>query len=275
MKIYLPPNAVGKSIRLNKILPDGKAVIFAFDHGVEHGPKDFPPWHMDPRAIISKVVEEGVDGIMTTKGVAIHTWDLWAGRVPLILKLTGKTSLRPKDEQLLQSPIALVEDALKLDADAVAVTVYWGSQYEDAMLRFFVEVAHIANDYGLPVLQLAYPRGPAIQNRYDVEIVRYGARAAMELGADIIKTYWTGSKETFAEVVKAATPVPVLLSGGAKKEKLEEFLEIVKAVMDAGGKGAVVGRNIFQRKNPEAALRAIKLVVHEGVSVKEAVESIR
>ncbi len=267
-------NEVGKRIRLSRILGRGRAVIFAFDHGVEHGPSDFPPEHIDPKIILSKVVEAGVDAIMMLPGTARLTWDVWGNKTSLILKITSKTNLRPKDERLLQSMFGFVEEAIALGADAVAATIYWGSQYEDVMLERWFSIRNAAETYGLPCLQLAYPRGPAITNRYDVEIVRYGARAAAESGADLIKTYYTGSLETFREVVKAASGVPVLMSGGPRREKEIDFLRDVWNVIRAGGKGVVVGRNVFQHRNPKGMLKAIQAVVYEDKSPEEAVKLI-
>ncbi len=266
-------SSTGKRVRLGRILPDGKALVFAFDHGVEHGPKDFPPEHVDPRKILSKVVD-AVDAVMLLPGMAALTSDVWAGKTALIVKVTSKTNLRPPAERLLQSPFGTVEEAVALGADAVAATVYWGSDKEDAMLRTWVGVKESAEYYGLPCLQLAYPRGPAIQNRYDPEVVRYGARAAAESGADLIKTYYTGSEETFRRVVEAASGVPVLMSGGAKAKTPLDFLRVVEEVMRAGARGVVVGRNIFQSRDPRGMAEAIAAVVHEGESPEEAVRRV-
>ncbi|HFC49125.1 MAG TPA: fructose-bisphosphate aldolase [Thermofilum sp.] len=265
---------IGKKLRLGRILRDDKAVVFAFDHGVEHGPKDFPEQYVNPKKILSLVVDV-VDAVMLLPGVAALTSDIWAGKTALIVKVTSKTSLRPEESRLLQSPFGTVEDAVALGADAVAATVYWGSRQEDSMLRYWVEVKNSAEYYGLPCLQLAYPRGPAIKNRYDVEIVRYGARAAAESGADLIKTYYTGSTETFRRVVEAASGVPVLMSGGARAKTPLDFLKVVKSVMDADAQGVVVGRNIFQSVDPRGVARAIVAVVHEGLEPEEAVEYVR
>lgn len=267
-------NEIGKRVRLSRILKDGKAVVFAFDHGVEHGPSDFPPEHVDPRVIISKVVEAGVDAIMMLPGMARVTWDIWANKTALIIKITSKTNLRPREHRLLQSLFGYVEEAVALGADAVAATVYWGSQYEDQMLERWFAIRNAAETYGLPCLQLAYPRGPAIPNRYDVQIVRYGARAAVESGADLIKTYYTGNVETFNEVVKAASGVPVLMSGGPKREKEIEFLRDVWNTIQAGGKGVVVGRNVFQHRNPQGVIKAVMAIVHEEKTPEEAVKLI-
>ena len=258
---------------------DGRALIFAMDHGFEHGPEDFNEvWeHVNPRVILKKVIRAGVDGVMLLPGIARISGDVLNPNVGLMVKLTSKTNLRPKQDQLLQSPLGFVEDAIKLGADAVAATVYWGSPYEDIMMKQFAEVASIAHDFGLPVVQFSYPRGPYINEKYgkkeDYRVVMYGARAATEMGADMIKTYWTGSKETFAKVVDAAAGVPVLLSGGAKAKNPLEFLKVVYEVIEAGGAGAVVGRNIFQRENPEPMIKAILRVIHRNEEPEEAAKA--
>ncbi len=258
---------------------DGRALIFAMDHGFEHGPEDFNEvWeHVNPRVILKKVIRAGVDGVMLLPVIARISGDVLNPNVGLMVKLTSKTNLRPKQDQLLQSPLGFVEDAIKLGADAVAATVYWGSAYEDIMMKQFAEVASIAHDFGLPVVQFSYPRGPYINEKYgkkeDYRVVMYGARAAAEMGADMIKTYWTGSKETFAKVVDAAAGVPVLLSGGAKAKNPLEFLKVVYEVIEAGGAGAVVGRNIFQRENPEPMIKAILRVIHRNEEPEEAAKA--
>ena len=272
--------SVGIRRRLKRFFRrDGKALIFAMDHGFEHGPTDFEEhWeHVNPRIIIGKVVRAGIDGVMMLPGIARIAGDEVKPNVGLMIKLTSKTNLRPKGEQLLQSQLGFVEDAIKLGADAIAATVYWGSPAEDVMMRQFAEIASYAHDLGFPVVQFAYPRGPYINERYgrkeDYRVVMYGARAAAESGADMIKTYWTGSRKTFAKVVDAAAGVPVLLSGGAKTENPVDFLKLVWEVIEAGGSGAVVGRNIFQRENPEPFIKALLRVVHRNEDPEEAAKA--
>ncbi|MCD6372869.1 MAG: class I fructose-bisphosphate aldolase family protein [Thermococcus sp.] len=258
---------------------DGRALIFAMDHGFEHGPTDFEEcWeHVNPKITIRKVVRAGIDGVMMLPGIVRIAGDEVKPSVGLMVKLTSKTNLRPKDDQLLQSQLGFVEDAVKLGADAIAATVYWGSPQEDVMMRQFAEIASYAHDLGFPVVQFAYPRGPYINERYgkkeDYRVVMYGARAAAESGADMIKTYWTGSRETFAKVVEAAAGVPVLLSGGAKTDNPVDFLKLVWEVIEAGGTGAVVGRNIFQRENPEPFIKALIRVIHRNEDPEEAAKA--
>lgn len=272
--------SVGIRRRLKRFFRrDGRALIFAMDHGFEHGPTDFEEYweHVNPKIITRKVMRAGVDGVMMLPGLVRLAGDEVKPDRGLMIKLTSKTNLRPKDEQLLQSQLGFVEDAIKLGADAIAATVYWGSPQEDVMMRQFAEIASYAHNMGFPVVQFAYPRGPYINEKYgkkeDYRVVMYGARAAVESGADMIKTYWTGSRETFTKVVDAAAGVPVFLSGGAKTENPVDFLRVVYDVIEAGGAGAVVGRNIFQRENPEPLIKALIRVIHRNEEPEEAAKA--
>ncbi|MGI0080357.1 MAG: 2-amino-3,7-dideoxy-D-threo-hept-6-ulosonate synthase [Nitrososphaerales archaeon] len=269
------PSSVGKQVRLGRIFrKDDKSVIFAMDHGIERGPDVFPTDALDPKDILRKVVEAGFDAIMVSKGVAKVTHGVWKNELGLVVKLTGKTELRSERARTLQSPIATVGDALALGADAVAVTVYWGSKFEDAMLERLTKISKTCDFFGVPLMQLAYPRVES-GNNYDPKIVSYASRLAMETGADAIKTYFTGDRESFSSVVKAAGGVPVLLSGGETTQQPIEFLSVVEDVMAAGAKGVVVGRNVFQHKDPVAIGRAVIKIVHEGLSAKDAAKLIR
>jgi class I fructose-bisphosphate aldolase len=265
-------SSVGKNVRLSRLLDPHGTLIFAFDHWLEHGPGDFPEDRLDPRVILEAVVDARVDGVMLTPGDAKLFADIWSGRTSLIVKITGKTSLRPKDEQLIQSIIGTVDDAVRLGADAVAATVYWGSPREDVMLQCWSIVRERAEEYGMPALQLAYPRGPTIKDRHALDIVLYGVRAAVMVGADLIKTYYTGNKESFSKVVRAASGIPVMMSGGPARSSPLDFLRDLRNVREAGAIGAVVGRNIFQALDIRAMAKACKLVLTGKATPEEAIE---
>ncbi len=269
---------MGKQVRSERIFrADGRAAIFAMDHGVERGPSVFPGALIDPRAIISKIVDSGFDGIMMSKGAARITSDLWRNKTSLIMKLSGKDELRPIAERDVQSPIGTVTDAISFGADAVAVTVYWGSKFEDLMLDRLVKISRQCDRFGLPLIHLAYPRVSSgdSQSNYDPKVVQYAARLSFETGADAIKTYYTGDRESFASVVKAAGGVPVLLSGGRMKEDSSEFFDVLADVLSAGASGVVVGRNVFQHQDPAKMASAVVAMVHEEISAEEASRRVR
>lgn len=266
---------IGKKLRLNRIIDKktGKTVIIAFDHGVEHGLADFPEKVLEPRVVVRAAAEGRAKGIMMHKGVARYTANEWVGRIPLILKVTGRTRLMP-EELAVQAHVASVEDAVSLGADGVAITIYVGSNNEPKMLNDFGQVESKCRELGMPILALMYPRGPGIKDRFDVQYVEYAARLGAELGVDLVKTYYTGSVETFRRVVKACH-VPVVAAGGPRKETAKEALEMVKEVMEAGAIGVTIGRNVWAHPDPVGMTKAIRKIVMQNASVREALKEVR
>lgn len=248
-------------------------MIIALDHGVEHGPADFPEDVLDPRVIVRKVVEGGANAITMHKGLAKFTATEWAGKIPLILKITGRTKLMP-EELAIEALVASTDDAISLGADGIAITVYVGSSNEPVMLKDFGMMETKCRELGMPILALMYPRGPNIKNRYDVQYVKYAARLGAELGADVVKTYYTGSTSTFREVIKSCT-VPVVAAGGPRKETAKEALEMVKSVMDAGAIGVTIGRNVWEHPDPTGMTLALRKIVIRDASVDEALKEVK
>jgi len=124
------------------------------------------------------------------------------------------------------------------------------------------------------ILALMYPRGPGIKDRFDVQYVEYAARLGAELGVDLVKTYYTGSVETFRRVVKACH-VPVVAAGGPRKETAKEALEMVKEVMEAGAIGVTIGRNVWAHPDPVGMTKAIRKIVMQNATVTEALKEVR
>ena len=141
------------------------------------------------------------------------------------------------------------------------------------MLRDFGEVAQKALEWGMPLLAMVYPRGPKIKDSYDPDIIAHCARLGAELGADVVKVSYTGSSETFRKVVEGC-PVPVVIAGGPKMDSDKAVLEMVKGAIEAGGAGVSIGRNAFQHKDPRKIVRAIARIVHENISVEEAMKEL-
>ena len=121
------------------------------------------------------------------------------------------------------------------------------------------------------MLAMMYPRGPKIQNEHDATAVAHAARIGAELGADIIKTNYTGNAETFRHVIEGC-PVPVIIAGGPKAETTQEILQMVHDSMKAGSAGLSIGRNVFQHKNPTLMVKALVAIVHDGASVEQALK---
>ena len=212
-----------------KLVPSGKGLFLAYDHGIEHGPTDFNEVSVDP-AFVMEVAEKGqFEAVVFHKGVAEKYYN---GRVPLILKLNGKTKLREGDP--VSRAVCTVEEALSLGAAAVGYTVYAGSEYEREMFTEFGEIVREAHKLDVPVVLWSYPRGHSIKDQFALDVVAYAARVGLKAPTD------------------------------------EAFLTQVKGVMEAGGAGLAVGRNVWQHKEPLKISKALRAIVMQGQDVKQA-----
>jgi len=241
---------------------NNRMLLLAMDQGIEHGPKDFNEKNIDPEYVFDIASKCKFTGFIVQKGVALKYWENYAGSIPLILKVNGRTNINPKDE-IYSSPVATVKDAVSLGADAVGYTIYVGSPMEATMFHEFSEIEREAREYGMPVVMWAYPRGTYVKEEKSREMVAYASRTALELGADAVKVNYTGDVESFKWVVKSAGKVPVVSAGGSKLTD-EQFLEKTKDVLEAGGAGLAIGRNIWQSEHPlKIAEKVRKLVLGE------------
>jgi len=248
-----------KNSHLGKIVKNGRVLILAMDQGMEHGPVDFNEKNINPEYVCDVAARGGFTGFAIQKGIAKHYKECYSGKVPLVLKLNGRTNIVPKDE-IYSSPVASVKEAVALGADAIGYTLYVGSPREADMFRDFGVISAEADDYGLPCVVWAYPRGKYIRDEKSVESVSYAARAALELGADIVKVNYTGSVGSFEKVVAAAGRTKVISAGGSKQSDAE-FCAKVKEVIAAGGAGMAVGRNVWQHSDPMKITEEIRKIV--------------
>ena len=262
---------IGKKIRLERIInrDSGKTVIVPMDHGVTVGPIEGLE---DMKATVSKIVEGGANAILMHKGI-VRVGHRGTGKdVGLIIHLSGSTSLSP--DPLAKELVCSVEEALKLGADAVSVHVNLGAPTDREMLKQLGFVAEKCLEWQLPLVAMMYTRGPKIKNEFDVNNIKIAARVAAELGADIVKVVYTGSVESFSEVVRGC-PVPVVIAGGEKMGSDEEIFKMVTGALEAGATGVSIGRNAFQHKEPEKMVQALCKMVHEDASVDDALDIIR
>ena len=234
--------------RMSAFLTEGRSMLLAYDQGLEHGPStDFNDRNVDPAMIMDIAARGKFNGVVFQKGVAERFYDR---RVPLIVKLNGKSSL-PKGEPVSRQ-VCSVEQAVSLGARGVGYTIYLGSEFESKMFREFGRIQEEAHEKGVPAIAWIYPRGASVQNDTSKEVVAYAARAGLELGADAVKIKYTGDPQTFSWAVKSAAGVKVFMSGGPKAPTDDDFLKQVKGVMEAGGTGVAVGRNVWQNADPLA-----------------------
>ncbi len=258
------PLESGKKRRLRRIFrSDNKTVIVPMDHGVTVGPVK---GLVNMQNIIDNLLLGDVDAVVINRGIA-KTVDI--GNTGLIIHLSGITLRCPHPNHKVQ--IGTVADAVRLGADAVSVHVNVGAEHETEMLSTMGKVVCQCDDFGIPLLAMMYPRGPNIKDPHAVDVVAHAARLGAELGADIIKTNYTGDAESFKEVIDSC-PVPVIIAGGPKIETSRDVLQMVKDSVTAGGAGLSIGRNVFQHNNPTKMVKALSVIVHNGASVSEAVK---
>jgi predicted phospho-2-dehydro-3-deoxyheptonate aldolase len=257
---------IGKTIRLERIIDrnSGRTVIIPMDHGVTVGPIE---GLADMRATVSKIVAGGANAILMHKGI-VRAGHRGAGRdVGLIIHLSGGTSLSPDPNA--KELICGLEEAIKLGADAVSVHVNLGAETDREMLGQLGFISGQCLEWQIPLVAMMYARGPKIKNEYDVNNVKLAARVGAELGADIVKVVYTGSLESFSEVVQGC-PVPVVIAGGPKMKSDEDIFKMVECALKAGAAGLSIGRNAFQHKKPEKMVRALCKMVHDNATVEDA-----
>lgn len=261
---------IGKRIRMERIMDriTKRMVIIPMDHGITMGPiKGLG----DMKTIINQVAEGGANAVLLHKGIIRAGFRGYGRDIGLVMHLSASTSLGPDpDNKVL---VAEVDEAIKLGADAVSIHINVGSDTETEQLRILGSTARTCEDWGMPLLAMMYPRGKKIKDQFDVEAVKHAARIGAELGADVVKTNYTGSPESFKEVVRGC-PVPVVMAGGPKTETDEEFCRMVYDSIQAGGVGVAAGRNVFQHRNPTAMVKAISAIVHKGAEVEEGLKLI-
>ncbi len=256
--------------QVHRILSNGKALMLAYDHGFEHGPKDFNVKTIDPSFVFDVALEAGFTGIVVHAGIAEKYYNTFYRDVPLIVKLNGHTRLGVKP--LISSQVCSVERAIKLGADAVGYTIYPGSHEEHEMLEEAASVVEKAHDYGLPVILWSYPRGNGVEE-LNTDVIAYAARLGLELGADFVKLKYNHDREGFKWVLKSAGRAKVLVAGGERVVD-EEFLSFVKEALSIGVSGFVVGRNIFQNPRPFTIGKLLRALVIEGKPFETVLERL-
>lgn len=262
---------LGKKVRIERIMDrkSGNTLIVPMDHGISSGPI---PGLLDMRKAVDDVAEGGADAVLLHKGIIRASHRGYGRDIGLIVHLSASTSIGP--DPLRKVWVTTVEESIRLGADAISVHVNVGAEDEPDMLMELGTTAAICNDWGMPLLAMMYPRGEKVKSEHDVEFVKHAARVGAELGADIIKTNYTGDPDTFKEVVKGC-PIPVVIAGGPKMDTDEEVLNMVRGAIDAGGRGVSIGRNVFQHKNPQKMTAAISKIVHEDGTVAEALKVLK
>lgn len=250
----------GLKNRMARIIkPDtGRTVMLAVDHGYFLGPTS----HLeDPGRTIEPIVSYA-DSLMLTRGVLRTSVDTDTA-TPIVLRVSGGTSIvgpALSDEGITTT----MEEAIRLNAAAVALSIFVGSEHERQTLLSLSDLVNEGEVYGIPVLAVTAV-GKELEKR-DARYLALSCRIAAELGAHFVKTYYC---DDFEKVVEGC-PVPVVIAGGPKLDSEFEALKLAHNAVSRGAAGVDMGRNIWQSDYPVAMIKAVRAIVHQNASPEEA-----
>ncbi len=251
----------GMKNRLSQLIQkDGRCFFMPIDHGYFQGPTR----RLERPGETLKPLLPYVDAVFVTRGVLRNCIDP-ARNKPIILRVSGGTSMVGEDlanEELTTS----VQEAIRLNASAVGMSIFVGSKYEKQTLVNLARLVDECENYGIPVMAVTAV-GRELEKR-DARYLALCCRIAVELGARVVKTYWC---ENFERVTNGC-PVPVVMAGGPKCETELEVFEFVHDGMQKGAIGVNLGRNVWQNEHPVAMAKALRAIIHQKATPKEANE---
>ncbi len=245
--------------RMSKIIrpEDNRCVMLAVDHGYFLGPTE----RLEVPSNTIKPLLSYADSLMLTRGILRTSVNPNNG-VPIVLRVSGGSSIVGEDlsnETITTS----VEEAIRLNASCLAISIFVGSKYEYQTLSNLAKLVNQGERYGIPVLAVtAVGKEMARDARY----LSLACRIAAELGAHIVKTYYC---ENFEKVIEGC-PIPVIIAGGKKLPQEADALELAYNAVQHGAAGVDMGRNIWQSDYPVEMIKAVRAIVHENLNVNEA-----
>lgn len=259
---------LGKNIRLERLFDrkSKKTIIIPMDHGLTLGTIKGLENLVD---MIDKVALGGANAVLEHSGMVGAGHRQYGKDIGLIIHLSGATNLTPDPNKKVL--VCSVERALKMGADGVSIHINIGANEEPEMLQDAHTVIEASREWGIPLLAMMYPRGEKITNESAPEAVNIAVRVGAELGADIVKTNYTGDIDSFKYIVKGVN-IPVIIAGGPKMDTIPELFQVVYDSIQAGGAGVAIGRNVFQADDPTKVVRGLANIVHNNYTVDEALK---
>jgi DhnA family fructose-bisphosphate aldolase class Ia len=259
-------NQYGKKIRLNHFLHPGRgSLVVAFDHALVLGPI---PGTEDPGKQIQRFVDAGADAVLLNLGMIRHFSQATpAEKMPgLIVRLDWTTGFTASTAGSFKSSlVARAEDALRCGADAVITFLVIGTgdaEFERGEIARNAKIARECERLGLPLIVESVARGPQVQNPCDPKWLTLHTRMAAELGADLMKTEYSGDPESMRAVV-GSCPIPILVLGGSRSGSDADVLRVTRDIAKSGAAGVFFGRNVFQAANMPVLLQQIRTVLAE------------
>ncbi|TXC93124.1 fructose-bisphosphate aldolase [Metabacillus litoralis] len=251
----------GKEIRLKKLYHHSdKLLIVPMDHGITIGPVK---GLSEINHTVNAVFAGGADAVVVHKGLVRYLTDsIGSNKGELIVHLSASTALAPESQSTRKEVVSSVEHSIRLGATAISTHVNLGSPFEAEQIRDVGLIAEECDKWGIPLLAMMYVRDGSKQHEFDPERIRHAARVAEELGADIVKVNYSGSAESFAQVV-SGVKIPVLIAGGERLSSNDDLLVMIDDALSAGANGISIGRNIFQDEDPEKLCASIRSILDQ------------
>lgn len=248
---------IGKERRMSRLFvgPHKRCLLSPLDHGGWLGPVK----GLDrPLAIVEQVIAGGANAILASPGFLRAAAAAIPPQTGLVLRVSLTAGLSARGTQ--ETPIAALETALRLDADAVAVSVFFGREGDLDIYRWLAGLIQTCAPYEMPVVAEMMPPD---DKAFDAVAIAHAARIGMEIGADVIKTNYCGDMAAFAGIVQA-TPVPIIIAGGPRSTPAISTLQMVEEAIAAGAAGVAIGRRVWQADDPQAATREIHQALFGG-----------
>ncbi|MGA9169118.1 MAG: 3-hydroxy-5-phosphonooxypentane-2,4-dione thiolase [Nitrososphaeraceae archaeon] len=245
--------------RMSKIIrpKDGRCVMLAVDHGYFLGPTE----RLEIPSKTIRPLLPYADSLMITRGV-LRTSVNPSTDVPIVLRVSGGSSVIGEDLSN-ETVTASIDDAIRLNATCLALSIFVGSKYEHQTLSSLAKLVDEGEKYGIPILAVT---AVGKEMTRDARYLGLACRIAAEFGAHVVKTYYC---ENFEKVVEGC-PVPVIIAGGKKLSKEVDALELAHNAVEQGASGVDMGRNIWQSDCPVAMIKAVRAIVHNDSDVNEA-----
>lgn len=242
----------------------GRITLIPLDHGVTLGPI---PGLTNMRSTIASCLRDSVNGIILHKGSFMQGREVFSknASVNFVMHLSASVTLSPDVNNKVL--VGTVEEAIRLGADAVSIHVNLGVAQDHEMLRTFGRVSDECNQWGIPLIAMMYSKKGA-QTHEDIAIA---ARVAMEMGADIVKTSYSGDRDAFSGLC-SSIGIPVVIAGGEQKNNDRDFFQEIYEALESGASGIAAGRNVFQHKYPDLMIGALDMLINQDASVSETCE---
>ncbi|MDD3220337.1 MAG: fructose-bisphosphate aldolase [Lachnospiraceae bacterium] len=263
---------LGKAVRMSRLVnpKSNKMMAITVDHAISRGIAPMTGLH-DIQTTIDKIIVGKPDAMTMTKGIAEHCMWNHAGDVSMLMKVSNYSPVAPTKDTIFGS----IDEAIRMGADAVSMGAMTLGDYQDEQFEAIGRFAEECMTKGMPLIGHVYPKGESVpvDQRASWENIAYCIRSACEMGMDIVKTTYTGDPDSMA---KALACVPstfrVVIQGGDACKTLDDYLNMTREAMDCGVGGVTMGRFVWDYKDVSALVVALRYIIHEGYSVKQAKE---